>query len=172
LDSINNKSVEFFLSQMSEKDDDLHTKGIPSDNGHQTTSSSNGKDNLKQSVVTKEMKLYIKKLREEDQKTIKELANEVKRLTKLIPRKLIEEDEKNELPSEEMEDEQSENRPELDSGMLEQNKLADGATVSVSYKDGDLQTSPSRSYSFWQVICSFSVGALFMLLWLWRYLPT
>jgi hypothetical protein len=171
--------VEFFLSQISQKDDNAIMEVTSSPNGHQKSIDVNEEEKLKQSIPTKEMKLYIKKLREEDQKTIKELANEVKRLTKLIPRKTIEEDEKNEVQNGETvgeNDDKNDNDGELGSSLYEQTTITGYVGMSSSLKNTDLQSSFGRnnsiSYSFWQVVFSFSLGALLMLMWLWRYLPT
>lgn len=129
--------------------------------------------------LSKDMKLLIEDYRADDQKTIKELAAEVKRLTKLLPRKSIEdldpkaeEDDASlisEVPSSSGsvslyvhgESKEDENSPEEERSGEKSEELNQSKAVSV-----ELQ------YSFWHLICSFSAGSVLMLLWLWRYLPT
>jgi hypothetical protein len=122
-------------------------------------------------------------------KTIFELANEVKRLTKLIPRKVIDKDEETSqarLVSKEDGDQKSTEENDIDNTdktnriqRIETERQLLEKTLSIQRekfnKPAELDTASvpeERSFSFLQILFSFSMGAILMLIWLVRYIPT
>jgi hypothetical protein len=150
------------------------------------------KANPKKAVLlSKDTKAYIDELRYSDQKTIQELAIEVKRLTKLLPRSVLAKDEEVE--------EENDQKPEDDE---EDEQYKQQHSSNIKSESSDAQNNPKRpnrikaadplqfpsfslpksavssisdripQYTFSQLISAFICGSILMLAWLWRYLPS
>jgi hypothetical protein len=154
------------------------------------------KTNPKKAVLlSKDTKAYIDELRYSDQKTIQELAIEVKRLTKLLPRSVLAKDEeveeendrRPEEEEEENEQEQQHQGSNINSESSESQKLLNNPKRPNRIKGADPLQFPSFSlpksavssisdripqYTFSQLISAFICGSILMLAWLWRYLPS
>jgi isochorismate hydrolase len=131
-------------------------------------------------VLSKDVKAYLEELRYNDQKTIQELAKEVKRLTKLVPRAAIEKDEESEDSNMKSEESMGDNNHEEDLYVAipaPENKktTTDQFFPSRSKYDSFDETELQRrnnNYTFFQLIFSFVAGCVLMLIWLWKYLPS
>lgn len=99
----------------------------------------------------------LEELRNEDQKTIKELAQEVKRLTTLLPRKLINEQDAFNSPIDNI----SPNKSSIDEPI---EPISQTTTTPISTSTIDSKPlNQTNSFDFIHMLFAFLIGAFLML---------